>query len=548
MGMSPVTYSHCEDALSWREVPSPTVNTLRSVSMIDSNDGWAVGDNGTIIRWNGLSWSIVNIPEIVSVDLASVFMVNTNDGWIVGESGTVLRWEGISWKMVSSSLGIRLQVGLSSVFMAHSNDGWAVGWEKARALEKGTNGVVLRWDGSSWSKIWLSATDNLERVKSISLVDSSNGWAIGYTNEPDRLGRSGSCAVHWDGKSWRKVGDPSTKSLNSIFMVNHNDGWVVGGEGTILRWDGRSWGEVGDPSTKSLNSIFMVNHNDGWVVGGEGTILRYSKDSVLAASSAPTATIVIPTSSPTVPSPTPIPSVRASFTMTLIPYALPLIIATLVGAFLLKFMVTSKNRGKRKVGAPPSEQEIRSSLVSEYNRLNSELKAARQKLSKLTEAYSEGIIPKDTYGTLKDEYESKISKLEKSIDDIWPLKHPIASEYEDLSAELGTVKQKITKLTDSYAGGAVTLEAYRTLLTNYEKRSSELKREIGEIEARMKNELSILQEEELKITKQIELLSAKQLVGEIFETEYIAEKSNLDSCLTGIRRKRLSLTYLKLAS
>jgi len=509
MGMSPVTYSHCEDALSWREVPSPTVNTLRSVSMIDSNDGWAVGDNGTIIRWNGLSWSIVNIPEIVSVDLASVFMVNTNDGWIVGESGTVLRWEGISWKMVSSSLGIRLQVGLSSVFMAHSNDGWAVGWEKARALEKGTNGVVLRWDGSSWSKIWLSATDNLERVKSISLVDSSNVWAIGYTNEPDRLGRSGSCAVHWDGKSWRKVGDPSTKSLNSIFMVNHNDGWVV---------------------------------------GGEGTILRYSKDSVLAASPAPTATIVIPTSSPTVPSPTPIPSVRASFTMTLIPYALPLIIATLVGAFLLKFMVTSKNRGKRKVGAPPSEQEIRSSLVSEYNRLNSELKAARQKLSKLTEAYSEGIIPKDTYGTLKDEYESKISKLEKSIDDIWPLKHPIASEYEDLSAELGTVKQKITKLTDSYAGGAVTLEAYRTLLTNYEKRSSELKREIGEIEARMKNELSILQEEELKITKQIELLSAKQLVGEIFETEYIAEKSNLDSCLTGIRRKRLSLTYLKLAS
>ncbi|MCJ7760741.1 hypothetical protein MUP59_06315, partial [Candidatus Bathyarchaeota archaeon] len=71
MGMSPVTYSHCVDALSWREVPSPTVNTLRSVSMSDSNDGWAVGDNGTIIRWNGLSWSTVNIPEIVSVDLAS---------------------------------------------------------------------------------------------------------------------------------------------------------------------------------------------------------------------------------------------------------------------------------------------------------------------------------------------------------------------------------------------------------------------------------------------------------------------------------------------
>lgn len=249
-----------------------------------------------------------------------------------------------------------------------------------------------------------------------------------------------------------------------------------------------------------------------------------------------------------VPSPTTIPSVRASVAMTLIPFALPLIVAILVGAFLLIFMVTSENRGKRKVAAPPSEQEIRSSLVSGYNRLNSELKAARQKLSKLTEAYSEGIIPKDTYGELKDEYGSKISKLEKSIDDIWPLKHPIASEYEDLSAELGSVKQKITKLTDFYSGGVVSLEAYRTLLTDYEKRSSELKREIGEIEARMKNELSMIREEELKITKQIELLSAKQLVGEISESEYIAEKSNLDSCLTRIRRKRASLAYLKVAS
>jgi len=324
-------------------------------------------------------------------------------------------------------------------------------------------------------------------------------------------------------------------------MVNSSDGWIVGGEGTILYWNGKSLSVASSPTRNSLYSVFMVNSNDGWIVGEEGMMLRYSKEYLYVSSTpSPTPTATTPSPTSTV---TPLIGPIDLTTTALIPLALLVIIIGFVGAFFFRKRRMSKDRAKTKVSARLSEQEIRPSLVLEYDKLNTELKAAKQKLAKLTNSYSEGIVSKDAYGTLKNEYEKKISQLEKSIDEIWPLKHPMALEYENLSAELETIRQKTTKLTDSYAGGIVSEEAYKTLMADYEERSSEVKRAIDEVEAKIEGELSVLQEEELKITKELELLTAKQIVGDVSETEYTAGKSSLDSRLTDIRRKRSSLTY-----
>jgi hypothetical protein len=87
--------------------------------MVDANDGWAVGAFGTIIHWNGASWSIVASPT--GDALNSVFMVNSNDAWAVGLSGDIIQWDGTSWKFVTNI------DFLNSVFMVNSQNGWAVG-------------------------------------------------------------------------------------------------------------------------------------------------------------------------------------------------------------------------------------------------------------------------------------------------------------------------------------------------------------------------------------------------------------------------------------
>ena len=78
--------------LSWT---SPTTANLGSVYMVGADDGWAVGSDGTIIRWDGTEWSNVTSPTTKT--LYSVFMVGADDGWAVGDYGTIIHWTGTEW-------------------------------------------------------------------------------------------------------------------------------------------------------------------------------------------------------------------------------------------------------------------------------------------------------------------------------------------------------------------------------------------------------------------------------------------------------------------
>ena len=51
---------------------------------MDDNKGWAVGDDGTILKTtnSGTNWIDHSIPTLNS--LSDVFFINQNIGWIVG--------------------------------------------------------------------------------------------------------------------------------------------------------------------------------------------------------------------------------------------------------------------------------------------------------------------------------------------------------------------------------------------------------------------------------------------------------------------------------
>jgi len=79
-------------AASWSKVTSPTKVSLESVNMVSPTDGWAVGQRGIIIRWDGTNWNNVTSPNNYRW-LWSVHMVSPTDGWIVGADGTIYRWQ-----------------------------------------------------------------------------------------------------------------------------------------------------------------------------------------------------------------------------------------------------------------------------------------------------------------------------------------------------------------------------------------------------------------------------------------------------------------------
>ena len=122
----------------WVTYASPTSASLNSVYFLDATHGWAVGAGGTILYYNGLLWSPVAAGA--SANLDSVVQVNPQEAWAVGDSATILHWNGISWYQVSPSPPISGNPNLNSIFISSNGFGLIVGAPQA----PGSQGTILQ--------------------------------------------------------------------------------------------------------------------------------------------------------------------------------------------------------------------------------------------------------------------------------------------------------------------------------------------------------------------------------------------------------------------
>ena len=127
--------------------------------------------------------------------------------------------------------------------------------------------------------IWKSPTFSF--LFSVYMVSANDGWAVGG---PGTI-------IRWDGNSWNNVTSanglfpgPNAWCLESVFMLTSDNGWAVGYRneqdpiGAVAHWNGTIWRDVTDPASNvsgSLNSVFMVNSSDGWAVSTFGVIVHW---------------------------------------------------------------------------------------------------------------------------------------------------------------------------------------------------------------------------------------------------------------------------------
>jgi photosystem II stability/assembly factor-like uncharacterized protein len=265
------------NGVQWSNVASSTLLDLNSVFFFNDSEGWAVGQSGLILEWNGTSWN--PMPGPTNADLNSVFMINADDGWAVGNSfanivqgrqqwnETIIHWTGSNWINVTATPTVGDD--LLSVAMVNSTDGWAVG----------AGGTMIHWNGIEW-RVWSEFPNSSTPAafRSVCMLSTDYGWAVGD------LGT----AFQWDGTQWTgKAGVACTCDYSSVFFLNPSDGWIVGITGTIwvvnssgpvAHWNGTKWTWPNNPATSpvALNSVFMVDANEGWIVGGHGIIMRWT--------------------------------------------------------------------------------------------------------------------------------------------------------------------------------------------------------------------------------------------------------------------------------
>ncbi len=333
------------DAPEWRcwgpGQPDPCRNLLSALSVVPGSRGatvWAAGGGGTVLRGAGASWEAVDTGT--SARLVDIAMAGPSLGWAVGDEGRLLVFDGSGWSGVygvtdadDQVRAVAVQPGTSppkawagadwmgfGTFLEYTGWGWdesdqryngvlkdielkgsGTGWAAVSSLG---DGVLYRLDGSSWE---VFATVE-HPVTAVSLSRPGDGWAVGdygsmhhwngstwTTEQPvttdwllgvaavadDDVWAVGKCGalLHWDGSSWQVLPSPvGCIDFEAVAFASPDLGWIVGASGVILRWDGVEWTPLNSPMLRTVSRIALTpgTTDDLWAVGSGDSILRWT--------------------------------------------------------------------------------------------------------------------------------------------------------------------------------------------------------------------------------------------------------------------------------
>jgi photosystem II stability/assembly factor-like uncharacterized protein len=241
-----------QTSAGWAKQISGTNTILNSIYFTDASNGYAVGNNGTILKTTnaGISW--VAKSSGTTSNLNSIYFINTTTGYIVGDNGTILTTNDSStWATQAGGTNNNL----NSVYFTDANHGYAVG----------ANGIILSFDGANWT----SQTNGANNLNSVCFVGAT-GCAVGANGTI--------LTTNNYGNIWVTQSGGTSNLLNSVYFTSANTGYAVGVNGTILQTNnaGFTWTAQTSNTGNELQSVYFSDANNGYAVGVGSTILATS--------------------------------------------------------------------------------------------------------------------------------------------------------------------------------------------------------------------------------------------------------------------------------
>jgi hypothetical protein len=210
----------------WKTVGLPDeVPLLTWVHCFSDGRPVIVGTNGTVLWRRTDGWETEQLPN--GPKLWGVWGPARDDVWVVGRTSgrdqtdpIAFHYDGTDW--TKRSLPDLRHDGVDSLFKV-----WGTGSDNVYLV--GDKGTLLHWDGSTIRDESPSITDDLIAV-----------WGAGPDDIAVVGGRGEGVLVRWDGSSW------STRSLDPLFGTNgvwvpdESTAWVAGAGGKVARVDLKS--------------------------------------------------------------------------------------------------------------------------------------------------------------------------------------------------------------------------------------------------------------------------------------------------------------------
>jgi hypothetical protein len=220
--------------------------------------GWAVGARGKMARFDPGTGVWSDYSAGMTWDIHTVVRGNDDRNfWAAGTEGRLIRWDGTSWRNHSPT---PTTYTLRSLLAMDANWIYAVG----------DGGVVVRWNGASW----LTERGGTAAGSALYGVASAGG---SYTFA---VGDVGTMLQRDAAGAWNSITAVTTRTLRDARTLGAwNQIWAVGEDSTIVRYNGTAWTVITGIPTSTLPPGVSLNGIDGsaedfWIVGSSGTVVR----------------------------------------------------------------------------------------------------------------------------------------------------------------------------------------------------------------------------------------------------------------------------------
>jgi hypothetical protein len=215
VGDQVVHYDGCE----WTalDISGATDKPLGAVWALAPDDVWAVGGevgDGVAVHFDGAAWTAYPMPG----QMSGVWGSASDRVWAVGQDGTIMRWDGSAWSAEGGWSGDPL-VWFEAVWGTADGDVWLVG-------EKDYRGFIARRAGDEWT----AAPPRRQPDWFLYALGGSGPddiWAAG------NFGR----VMHWNGEAWTEPSDLVIQGALEGIAIGANHSWLVGDWGVVLHHD-----------------------------------------------------------------------------------------------------------------------------------------------------------------------------------------------------------------------------------------------------------------------------------------------------------------------
>jgi len=210
--------------------------SLTSVCALNDHDIWVAGKNYTaagpevdLLHYDGVSWTPIDILEVEKV--YDISFLAPNAGWLAADGG-IYYYDGAAWAKQAG--GVFRSLAMTAVDCGYAS----------------TYDDVFRWDGATWTRLYLDAGAPL---KGVTFADAAHGWA--YTADT---------VYSYNGSSWEALEVPNG-GITAAALGTPNQGWVIADGNSWHYRGGGGFHDSGYPLNRpAATSVWITASGDAW--------------------------------------------------------------------------------------------------------------------------------------------------------------------------------------------------------------------------------------------------------------------------------------------